>query len=215
VAILPSIWMTPATRFHLIDFGASAGLNLNLDRYRYQWGALSWGPDSTVVLRTEDRGANFDPRPIEVLSRVALDLDPIDPSDPDARMWLEALVWPEHHDRRERLRAALQVAVEYPPRTIAGDALATLGPTLDSLPPGEPAVVINSFILNQFPHETRGRVGDIVRAARSRRPVYRVSVEWLSKSTDAATIAVDDGNGLRVVGTTQPHGEWIEFYALP
>ena len=215
VAILPAVWMTPASRFHLVDFGASAGLNLNLDRYRYEWGDVGWGPDSSVVLRTENRGEGFEPRPVEILSRVGLDLDPIDPTDADARMWLEALVWPEHHDRRQRLLSALEIAALHPPRLVSGDALASLGPTLDSLPEGDPVVVINSFILNQFPHETRGRVGDVVREARGWRPVYRVSVEWLSKTDEAATIAVDDGTGLRVVGMTQPHGEWIEFYARP
>ena len=215
VAILPAIWSTPATRFHLVDFGTSAGLNLNLDRYRYDWGDSTWGPDSPVALRTENRGEPVVPRPIEVLTRTGLDLDPIDPADADSRMWLEALVWPEHHDRRGRLLAALEIALLHPPRFVSGDALATLGPTLDALPGEEPAVVINSFILNQFPQETRGQVGETVREARNRRPVYRVSVEWLSKADDAATIAIDDGTRLRIVGMAQPHGEWIEFYARP
>ena len=215
VAIVPAIWSTPVTRFHLIDFGCSAGLNLNLDLYRYHWDGVSWGPDSPVSLRTENRGRPITPRPIEVLTKTGLDLAPIDPTDPDARMWLEALVWPEHDDRRRRLLGALEVATENPPTLVGGDALGTLGPTLDSLPGDESAVVVNSFILNQFPREARNTVGDIVRTARERRPVYRVSIEWLSKADDAATIAVDDGTGLEVVGMTQPHGEWVELYARP
>lgn len=211
VALLPGIWETPASSFHLVDFGTSAGLNLYLDRYMYRWGDQEWGSTSPVILETENRGRLMTPRHIEVLSRTGLDLNPLDPADPDNRMWLEALIWPEHDERRSRLRAALDVAAAGDSRFVAGDALQTLGPTLDVLPADEPVVVINSFILNQFDPDERSRVGAIVAGAREARQVFRVSMEWLSKETDAATIAVDDGSGLREVGMAHPHGEWIEF----
>jgi hypothetical protein len=210
-ALLPGIWETPAVRFHLVDFGASAGLNLYLDRYSYRWGDQTWGPPSPVVIETENRGRHLVPRNVEVLSRTGLDLNPLDPSDPDNRLWLEALIWPEHEERRRRLRAALDLAARGEAVFVAGDALETLGPTLESLPAGEPAVVLNSFILNQFDPVDRSRVGDIVDEARRNRPVYRVSMEWLTKETDAAVVAVDGADGLRQVGLAHPHGEWIEF----
>ena len=166
---------------------------------------------SGVLLETENRGRRMAPQDIEVRSRVGLDLNPLDPADPDNRMWLEALIWPEHHERRSRLRAALDIAAGGDSRFVAGDALETLGPTLDSVPVGHPVVVLNSFILNQFDPEDRSRIGDIVDWAREDRPVFRVSMEWLSKETDAAVVAVDDGSGLRQVGLAHPHGEWIDF----
>lgn len=211
VALLPGIWETPASRFHLIDLGASAGLTLYVDRYRYRWGDQKWGRASHVVLETENRGREIEPREVEVLTRVGLDLNPLDPTDPDNRLWLEALVWPEHDERRTRLRSALDIAASDPPKFVAGDALETLGPTLGTLGDSEPVVVLNSFTLNQFAPEDRSRVGDIVDAARAKRQVFRVSMEWLSKETDAATVAVDDGSGLRQIGLAHPHGEWIDF----
>ena len=211
VALLPGVWVTPATTFHLVDFGASAGLNLYLDRYRYRWGDQQWGRASPVVLETENRGRPMELREVEVLSRTGLDLNPLDPADRDNRLWLEALIWPEHDDRRRRLRTALDLAGAGESEFVIGDALETLGPTLDALPGAEPAVVLNSFILNQFAPDDRSRVGDIVDRARGSRPIYRVSMEWLSKESDAATIAVDNGAGLREVGRAHPHGEWIDF----
>ncbi|MGH8946267.1 MAG: DUF2332 domain-containing protein [Acidimicrobiia bacterium] len=211
VALLPGIWATPAERFHLIDFGTSAGLNLQLDRYAYRWDGTTWGPDSPVLLETESRGAEVSPREIEVLTRIGLDLDPVDPTDHDARLWLEALIWPEHHERRHRLRAALDLAAADPPQLVTGDALTTLGPAIDELPADAPVVVINSFILNQIPRADRTRYDDILNERRSHRPIYRVSMEWLDPSADAADLAVDDGSGLRQVGAAQPHGEWLEL----
>jgi hypothetical protein len=215
VALLPGIWATPAERFHLIDFGASAGLNLQLDRYAYRWDGITWGPDSPVVLETENRGAEVKPKEIEILTRTGLDLDPVDPTDQDARRWLEALVWPEHAERRYRLRAALDLAAANPPQLVAGDALTTLGPAIDELPGEATVVVINSFILNQFPRADRTRYDDILNERRSQRPIYRVSMEWLDPNAEAADLAVDDGSGLRKVGAAQPHGEWLELYARP
>lgn len=110
VALLPAIWRAGITRFHLVDVGTSAGLNLLIDQYRYRWNGHEWGPhESDLVLETELRGALPESRAIEVLSRTGLDLNPIDVDDPEDRLWLDALIWPEHTERRQRLRAALEV----------------------------------------------------------------------------------------------------------
>jgi hypothetical protein len=215
VALVPAIWATSLDRFHLIDFGTSAGLNLHIDRYRYRWDEVTWGPDSAVVLSTEMRGEQVVPQDVEVLSRIGLDLNPVDPSDADDRRWLEALVWPEHIDRLVRLRAALDIAIRHPVELIAGDALATLGPAIDRLPDGEPVIVINSFILNQFTPDDRGKLDEILDLGRRSRRIFRISMEWLDESDQAATLAIDDGSGLAVIGLAQPHGEWLELYARP
>jgi hypothetical protein len=121
VALVPAIWVTPVSRFHLIDLGTSAGLNLLLDRFRYRWDDVQWGPPSSVELNTENRGRPIEPRDLTILTRTGLDLHPVDPTDPDQRMWLEALIWPEHEDRRARLRAALDLAESSPVTLVTGD----------------------------------------------------------------------------------------------
>jgi hypothetical protein len=214
-ALLPAIWSLPVSAFHLIDVGTSAGLNLHLDRYRYLWGDVSWGEPSQVLLSTENRGAPVLPREIEVLTRTGLDLDPVDLANPDDRLWLEALIWPEHSERRRRLQAAIEIAMAHPTPMVAGDALKTLGPAIEALPGSEPVVVMNSFALNQLPPRHREQLATIIEEGRAGRPIYRVSMEWLTPDEDAAVIAVDDGSGMRKIGNAQPHAEWIELYALP
>lgn len=216
VALLPGIWLTPAERFHLVDLGTSAGLNLLLDRYRYRWGETTWGPTASAVsLETNMRGVDVRTRPLEVVSRTGLDLNPVDPSDPEDRRWLEALVWPEHEERRVRLRAALEMAAAQGPRVVAGDAHTILRAVLRDLPEGEPVVVINSFVLNQMGQESRLQLGTIIDEGRRRAPIYRVSMEWLDRRADGADLAVDVGSGLQPVGKGHPHGEWLELYARP
>ena len=91
--LLPAVMRAPFHSFHLVDLGTSAGLNLAMDKYRYQWGDLGWGPDSPVILMAESRGELIDPHDIEILTRTGLDLNPIDPAIPEERLWLEALIW--------------------------------------------------------------------------------------------------------------------------
>jgi hypothetical protein len=212
VALLPLVMMAPFARFHLVDIGTSAGLNLGIDRYRYRYDRLEWGTDWALLLSADSRGTSPRFRDIEVLGRIGLDLDPIDPSDEDARRWLDALIWPEHAERRERLRAALALVATLDLELIAGDALDTLPQVLAGLPGEEPAVVVNSFTLIQFSVGQRQRLESIVAEARSRRPLFRVSMEAIDKKEDWARLEVDDGSGLTAVGQAHPHGEWIELF---
>jgi hypothetical protein len=212
VALLPMVAMAPFDRFHLIDVGTSAGLNLGLDRYRYRYDGLEWGPDSPLVLTAESRGVDPRLKDMEVLGRIGLDLNPIDPGDEDARRWLDALIWPEHVERRTRLRTALELVSSLDVEFVAGDALATLPGALAELPEGEAAVVVNSFTLIQFTPEERDRLEAVCDDARSVRPVFRVSMEAIDKKDEWAALVTDDGSGPRTVGQAHPHGEWIELY---
>jgi hypothetical protein len=150
-------------------------------------------------------------RDFEVLSRIGLDLSPIYPADDDAKRWLDALIWPEHAERRARLRTALDLVASLAVELVAGDALVTLPGVLAGLPPGEGAVVVNSFTLIQFTPEERDRLERISDEARSNRPVFRVSMEVIDKKDDWALLWTDDGAGPKRVGQAHPHGEWIEL----
>jgi hypothetical protein len=166
-------------------------------------------------LEAELRGAAPDLHDIEVLTRTGLDLNPIDPGDAEQRAWLEALVWPEHHQRRKRLRSALDTIAGLAVEFVKGDALLTLGKVLADLPEGEPAVVMNSFAMNQFTAEGRRRIDEIVAFGRRTRSIHRISFELLPRSDDWTRLTVDDGSGLREIGQAHPHGEWVELYARP
>ncbi len=213
IALLPMVLLAPFDSFHLVDIGASAGLNLAIDRYGYRYDVAQWHTDASLILEAEWRGAPVALREVEVVGRTGLDLNPLDPSDVNARRWLDALIWPEHHERRARLRSALELVASLDIEMIAGDALETLPVALDRLPAGAPAVVMSSFTLNQFDTAQRDRFDSIVSRARSARPVHRVSMgEGLDDGDDWARLVVDDGSGPRTVGQAHPHGEWVEIY---
>jgi hypothetical protein len=83
----------------------------------------------------------------EVVWRAGVDLNPLDVTDDEDVRWLEALTWPEQHDRRERLRTAVEVAREEPATLVAGDLNEQLGPLAARAPAGATLVVFHSAVL--------------------------------------------------------------------
>ena len=101
----------------LFEIGASGGLNLLADRFRYvdEHGGQS-GPESPVVLDPAWRGPVPDPWPdLAVLERVGCDVQPVDVLATEGRLTLTAYVWPDQVARHERLRGALALARQTPP----------------------------------------------------------------------------------------------------
>ena len=87
----------------LIELGPSAGLNLVFDRYGYRYAEGTFGaPDARLRFDAVERGrvpAALLETPIEVHSRVGIDLSPIDVTDPDDVVLLKSFIWPGLDER--------------------------------------------------------------------------------------------------------------------
>jgi hypothetical protein len=118
-ALLPGFLTVAAEAnlpLRLLEAGASAGLNLRWDRYRYLAEGFAWGPtDSPVKIDFElQKGGVSFPTPlrVDIAERQGCDAAPIDPATQEGSLTLLAYVWPDQPARVERLRAALDVAAE-------------------------------------------------------------------------------------------------------
>ncbi len=212
VALLPGVMTSPFEEFHLVEIGTSAGLNLALDRYRYDFAGREWGPpDSPVHLTAGVPGDQPLLRPTGIGRRVGIDINVIDRNTREDRLWLDALIWPEHDERRERLRRALDVTSDMDLELVEGSVLDRLAQVLTDLPGNEPVVVMNSFVLIQLDPDQRREVEQIVEAARTIRPVYRVSLELIHMEYDWARLEVGDELELTELGRAHPHGEWVDL----
>jgi hypothetical protein len=97
----------------LLEVGASAGLNLRWDRYRYEADGFSWGEaGSPVRLRFQIEGEPSRRTELEVAERRGCDRSPIDPTSDEGRLTLLSCLWPDQAHRVERTRAALDLAAE-------------------------------------------------------------------------------------------------------
>ena len=116
----------------VLELGASAGLNLLADRFRYSHAEGERGEsDSPVHLTDAWRGPGpWDAPWPRVVERHGCDLRPIEATSTEGRLALTAYVWPDQVHRHERLRGALALAARHPievRRQGAADAVESLG----------------------------------------------------------------------------------------
>jgi len=196
----------------LLEIGASAGLNLIGDRYRYSYGELEMGdPTAGVHIECRLRGELKPPLGIAPVAwRLGIDRNPIDTRDADQALWLRALVWPDQPWRAELLLAAIDCARDDPPRVVRGDALDLLPEALAAAPPEAAVCVYSSFTLYQLrPPETE-RLESLLADAGGRRPIHRLSLEW--NPADRPYLELRDPAGDRVrLAAAQDHGQWLEW----
>jgi hypothetical protein len=161
---------------HLVEIGASAGVHLHFDRYRYAIGDRLFGPPSSpVTIVTQWRGTGPPPDladPPPIASRVGVDLDPVNAADPRERLWLRALVWPESQEEADLLTAALASVAPDPPVVIAGDAIDVCPALGESLPAGEPRVVFHAATRMHVPPERRAAFDDAIDSVGRHGPLY-------------------------------------------
>lgn len=205
----------------LLEVGASAGLCLLPDRYAYDYGSVRLEPrDAGVVPPPVFPCRASDTTPIpDALPRVAwragLELNPLDVADPEETAWLETLVWPGQEARAERLRTALRIAQNDPPRVVKGDLARDL-PTLAAEAPSDATLVIfHSAVLAYVAPNDRARFA---------RTVADLGAVWISNESpgvlpeiaakldrkpppDRFLLAVDG----EPVALTGGHGQSIEW----
>ncbi|WP_159448771.1 DUF2332 domain-containing protein [Demequina sp. NBRC 110053] len=208
-------WMPAQVPVHAIDLGASAGLNLCLDHFSYRYtgdrrATLGAGePRITCEVRGEVELPESLPT---FATRTGIDLAPVDPTDPEAAAWLEALVWPEHQDRLDRLRAAIAVRRGVDVRMVAGDAASALADVLDALPPG-PAVIWHTIALYQASATAQADIDAAVNHAARLRDVTRIGFEPVASGRDPEVRVGHAFGAAEVVATAHPHGRWLQVQA--
>lgn len=146
--LLPAM---PAGPLALVEVGASAGLCLMSDKYRYDYGSFQIGDSgSPVQLRCRLRGI-LRPRITfpQIVWRCGIDKAPVDLDNPSDVRWLLACVWPDHPARRERLAAAIEVGRGHSLSVRHGDLVDDLPKVLDEAPTDATLVVFHSAV---FPY---------------------------------------------------------------
>ncbi|GIW72010.1 MAG: hypothetical protein KatS3mg102_1552 [Planctomycetota bacterium] len=242
-ALLPALQRIAVEQpLALLELGASAGLNLLVDRFRYRYGQGRWiGPaDSEVHVACEVRGhpPPLRRQPPRIGFRLGIDLRPLDPTDPADARWLMACVWPEHTRRMQLLRAALQLARRHPPRLVRADAALVLEQLADRVPKGLALCVFHTATMPYLSERQRAQCVAALERLGSRRALHWLSLEGHGEQAFGARLPFDrlyaprpgerhtDTYGLvgyatwkdgrrqeRVLARADMHGSWIEWLA--
>lgn len=198
----------------LIEVGASAGLCLHVDRYSYDYGhtRLAGRDPRAPSLRCRAEGPHPELRIPQVAWAAGIDLNPLDPSDPDDRSWLECLVWPGQTARRDRLASALATARRHPLPVHEGDLLTALPDLVAQAPRDARVVVFHSAVLAYVEPRLRAGFADLVR---------ELDVVWLANEAPGVVTAIEPPPFetspfvLTIDGVptafTHPHGDWVRW----
>lgn len=201
------------------EIGASAGLNLLLDRFHYRYGAAEWGdPDSPVSLAPEVRGdiPSLDGA-LAITARDGCDLFPIDTSDTEARLRLRAFVWADQEMRLARLRGALDLAAETPPKIEACGAADFVRRKLEQRQQGEAFVLFHSIMWQYMPSSEQAEIIELTESA-GETATAASPVFWLRMEPDDTrdphamlTLTKWPDAVQRTLARCDYHGRWIEW----
>ncbi len=191
----------------MVDVGCSAGLNLTVDRVgiTYSNGQSLGDKTSPVQLSASIVGGRPVPTSLipEVVSRIGIDRDPIDVTDPDDVRWLHACLSPDHPNRPERearLDAEIALAASDPPALLGGDPVELLHDAFALIPPGALPVVITTWALSRFSVERRRRFWSRLADAAAQRPLAWVSAEGVGVAPSIPTFGDRPASGHSIIG---------------
>lgn len=212
----------------LLEVGASAGLCLLPDRYRYAYrrggavervrgtDALPTAPELACDETGERPGT---PSALHVVHRAGLDANPLPADDPDDARWLRSLVWPGEDAREARLSAALAVAAADPPPVrrgvLPGDLSAFLAEGVDAAARlGATPVLLHSATLAYLTRPDQASAVATIKAS----GVRWVSLEGRAVVREVSERVPDDGRPHFVLGLDGdavarcgPHGGWVDW----
>lgn len=205
----------------VLEVGASAGLNLLFDRYRY---VASDGSACGPV----DAGLTFDAPwfaaepdltvPLVVAERRGCDVDPIDVTTPEGTQRLRSFVWGDQLDRMARLDAALAVARLDPPPIDRASAPAWLERRVAEPMPGTTTVVAHSIVFQYLAEVERRDLLAVIDAA-GRAATDEAPFAWLrlEPGGDQAELRLTawPGGRTHLLARSAYHGPPVVWLAPP
>ena len=208
----------------LFEIGASAGLNLNADRYAYRFGDVYWEPAHTphtgLTITCEWTGRTpAIEAPLQVQARRGCDRNPLDTLDRAQRERLLAYVWADQTERVARLEAAIGAMLAKPVAVERADAAAwvpSVIPTHGAR--GVTRVVFHSVVWSYLdPHSQRLIANHLARvgaAASTESPLAWLRLELAGKNQPAELrLTLWPSGEDKLLAFAHPHGRWVRWSA--
>lgn len=171
---------------HMLELGASAGLNQNFDQFRYTTDSWKWGDPTSKVLATSDWHAPTPPLAVhfDIASRAACDQHPLDLTDPETRMRLKSYIWADQTERLDRFDAAVDLALRNQTRVEKADAVDWLRNKLANPRENALTLICHSVFFQYPPQETRDAITGLIEAA-GERATETAPIAWLRFEPEA------------------------------
>jgi hypothetical protein len=198
----------------LSELGASAGLNLQFDKFAMQIGEQLWGPhDATIRLSPDWRGEPPPQSQPRIAARRGVDLNPLRIGRPEDELRLISYIWPDQPDRITRARAAMALFKE---QIDEGDAVEWLEKRLAKPSPGHLHLIYHTIVWQYFPKQRQTRGRTLIEAAGAA-ATPDAPLAWLAMEADedpngaALTLRIWPGDKRLSLGRAGFHGQWVDW----
>ena len=208
-------------KIELLEIGSSAGLNLLIDRYRFDLGGTMSGPAAAPVTITPVwTGPPAPAAPVEIVSVRGSDINPMDANDPAVAARLAAYVWPETPERLTRVRAAIAMLGERGVDLVQADAADWIEARLaEPQAKGVTRVLMHSVVWQYLPEPVAERIRMAMKTAGAAATPQR-PLGWVMMEPDRAlghqvirARSWPGDDAWVTVGTSHAHGTWIDTSA--
>lgn len=206
VHLTMSHWLTTQdiATFDLLELGASAGLNLNFDKYYACSGQLRMGDSQSAVRFMGDyftHTPNLPKTGAQVHRKRGVDISPLDVTQSEDETRLLSFFWPDQKARIERTRAAIEIAKVSPPLVDSASADIWLQQQL-SRPFERATVVFHSIVWQYLGAGTQNGVREAL-ASGAQRATPQTPLLWvrMEPAGPVADVQVDvwDGSSLEPI----------------
>lgn len=203
--------------FVLSELGASAGLNLMWDHYEVALPGMALGSKTPALTLSPDWDGQLPPGKMPVVAaRAGVDLNPLDPKNPDDLLRLTAYLWPDQPFRMGLTRAAAGITNA---PIAQDDAIDWLEARLKDTPKKHVHLIQHTVAWQYFPAEIQARGTDMIEAA-GRAATQSQPLAWLAMESDgdktgavgaALTLRMWPGDITLNLGRADFHGRWIKW----
>lgn len=200
----------------IIEVGASAGLCLLPDKYRYDYGQGIVGSTGPIFPCNTEGVVPVPENIPDIVWRAGLDTNPVSLKSEDNIRWLKCLIWPEHIERLHRFEEAIGVARRWPLQIFEGDLRCDTESLLAKAPHNVRLVVFHTTVLAYL--SSRKEIDDFARLMKSS------GVTWISNEAPEVlgmsptkperfqhkgplVLALDG----EPVALSSPHGRWSHW----
>lgn len=201
------LWLTERHQrpIHLLELGASAGLNMVVDRFAFRVGGALLGDEASRLTFDEPWiGRPADDvlraaRTLRIADRAGCGTKPLDPASAGDRLTMRSFLWPDEPERLARLDAALTIAAADPPAVADDPPNHWLAPRLAAARQDQLTVIWQTATRQDIAAEGWAEVTRTVRSA-GRAATRRSPLAWLVLGPRGG----ENARGYRLTATTWP-----------
>ncbi|SIS43716.1 DUF2332 domain-containing protein [Salimicrobium flavidum] len=214
--IFSYIYQQTGKPLSLIEIGTSAGLQLLFDYYAYSYGTADvyGNVDSSVHLTSEVREGTVPEHLLTgvppVRDRIGVDLNISDLTDEEERLWLKALIWPEHKNRIKNFEDAAKELRKNPLHLKEGDGVTLLSDIAKGISAETSLCIFHTHVANQMPEEVKGELLQQVEEIGEKRDVFHIY-----NNIDDRQLHIDFFSNGKIhketLGETDGHGRWFDW----